>query len=60
MELPKMDEEVVDRDAEIEDLEEEEDLPKLTGAPIEKMSKVNVAKGNQRNSQSTFLSKLYK
>jgi hypothetical protein len=60
MELPKMDEEVVDKDAEIENLEEEEDLPKLTGAPIEKMSKVNVAKGNQRNSQSTFLSKLYK
>jgi hypothetical protein len=61
MELPKMDEEVVDKDAEIVDLEEEEeDLPKLTGAPIEKMSKVSVAKGNQRNSQSTFLSKLYK
>jgi hypothetical protein len=60
MELPKMDEEVVDKDAEIEDLEEEEDLPKLTGAPIEKMSKVSVGKGNQRNSQSTFLSKLYK
>lgn len=60
MELPKMDEEVVDKDAEIENLEEEEDLPKLTGAPIEKMSKVSVGKGNQRNSQSTFLSKLYK
>ena len=61
MELPKMNEEVVDKDADIVDLEEEEeDLPKLTGAPIEKMSKVNVGKGNQRNSQSTFLSKLYK
>ena len=61
MELPKMDEEVVDKDADIVDLEEEEeDLPKLTGAPIEKMSKVSVGKGNQRNSQSTFLSKLYK
>jgi uncharacterized coiled-coil protein SlyX len=56
--LPEMDEEVVDKDAEIEELEDEEKLPRLNGAPVEKMSKVNVGKRN-KNSQSTFLSKLY-
>lgn len=60
MELPDMDEEVVDRDAEIEELEdEEEELPKFNGAPVDKMSKVNVGKA-VKNSQSAFLSKLYK
>lgn len=58
--LPKMKEEVVDKDAEIKELEEEEDeLPKLNGAPIEKMSKVANVKVT-KNAQSTFLSKLYK
>ena len=58
--LPKMDEEVVDKDADIVDLEEDEDeLPKLNGAPIEKMSKVANVKA-VKNSQSSFLSKLYK
>jgi uncharacterized coiled-coil protein SlyX len=56
--LPKMDEEVVDKDAEIEELEAE--LPKLNGAPVEqRMSKVGNAKGI-KNSQSAFLSKLYR
>jgi hypothetical protein len=58
--LPKMDEEVVDKDADIVDLEEdEEELPKLNGAPIEKMSKVANVKAI-KNAQSSFLSKLYK
>jgi hypothetical protein len=58
--LPKMDEEVVDKDADIVDLEDDEDeLPKLNGAPIEKMSKVANVKA-VKNSQSSFLSKLYK
>ena len=58
--LPKMDEEVVDKDADIVDLEEDEDeLPKLNGAPIEKMSKVANVKA-VKNSQSSFLSRLYK
>lgn len=58
MELPEMDEEVIDKDAEIEELEDEDKLPRLNGAPIEKMSKVSVVKG-KRTPQSTFLSKLY-
>ena len=58
--LPKMDEEVVDKDADIVDLEDDEDeLPKLNGAPIEKMSKVANVKAI-KNAQSSFLSKLYK
>jgi hypothetical protein len=58
--LPKMKEEVVDKDADIVDLEEDEDeLPKLNGAPIEKMSKVANVKAT-KNAQSSFLSKLYK
>jgi hypothetical protein len=58
--LPNMDEEVVDKDADIVDLEDdEEELPKLNGAPIEKMSKVANVKAI-KNAQSSFLSKLYK
>jgi hypothetical protein len=57
MELPEMDEEVVDKDAEIEELEDK--LPKLDGAPIEKMSKVANVKAI-KNAQSSFLSKLYR
>lgn len=55
--LPKMKEEVVDKDAEIVDLEEEE-LPKLDGAPVEK-PKVNMSK-KANSPQNLFLSKLYK
>lgn len=56
--LPKMKEEVVDKDADIVDLEEEEELPKLDGAPVEKMSRMNVGKA-VKTPQSIFLSKLY-
>jgi hypothetical protein len=63
---PKMDEEVVDKEA---DVKEEEDidmeLPKLDGAPVEtKMSSVELNKKNfgkkTTNTQDSFLSKLYK
>ena len=63
---PKMDEEVVDKEA---DVKEEEDidmeLPKLDGAPVEtKMSSVELNKKNYGkksiNTQDSFLSKLYK
>jgi hypothetical protein len=57
---PKMDEEVVDKDADIE-----EELAKLDGAPVETATKFSAE--NRKNygkkvmdSQSTFLSKLYK
>ena len=65
-----VEEEVVDKDAEIKDeeseIEEEEELAKLDGAPVESgfkfssdKSKANYGKKAQ-NSQSAFLSKLYK
>jgi len=67
---PKMDEEVVDKDAEIKDeaseIEEEEELAKLDGAPVETATKFSTEKSNNvfgkktGNSQSNFLSKLYK
>ena len=67
---PKMDEEVVDKDAEIKDeaseIEEEEELAKLDGAPVETATKFSTEKTNNvfgkkaQNSQSAFLSKLYK
>jgi len=70
---PKMKEEVVDKDAEVkkeDDVmmsdEEDEELPKLDGAPVEtKMSAVvELNKKNYgkkiMNSQDSFLSKLYK
>jgi len=64
---PKMDEEVVDKEAEItkEDDIEEMELPKLDGAPIEtKMASVELNRKNYGkktlNSQDSFLSKLYK
>ena len=67
---PKMDEEVVDKEAEIKDekkaIEEEEALAKLDGAPVETGVKFSTEKSNNvfgkktMNSQSSFLSKLYK
>jgi hypothetical protein len=67
---PKMDEEVVDKEAEIKDekkaIEEEEALAKLDGAPVETGVKFstenskNVFGKKAVNSQSAFLSKLYK
>ena len=63
-------EEVVDKDADIvdekEEIEEEEDLAKLDGAPVESATKFSTEKSNNvfgkkaMNSQSSFLSKLYK
>jgi len=63
-------EEVVDKDAEEKDvkeeMEEEEDLAKLDGAPVETGVKFSTEKSNNVfgkkavNSQSAFLSKLYK
>ena len=70
MALPKMDEEVVDKDAEEKDVEEEveeeEELAKLDGAPVETATKFSSDKSKSvfgkkaMNSQSSFLSKLYK
>lgn len=47
-------------DAEVVEVEDEEDfnLPKLDGAPVEKMSRLNIGKA-VRTPQSIFLSKLY-
>jgi hypothetical protein len=59
--MPPVDEEVVEE----EDMEEEE-LPKLDGAPIEQGMKFSAQKNNKNygkkveNSQSSFLSKLYR
>jgi hypothetical protein len=68
MEMEKVKEEVVDKEADIkkEDDIEEMELPKLDGAPIEegvKFSAENNSKNYGKkvvNSQSSFLSKLYK
>jgi hypothetical protein len=63
---PKMDEEVVDKEAETK---KEEDiamgLPKLDGAPVEtKMASIELNRKNYgkklMNTQDSFLSKLYK
>ncbi len=66
----KMEEEVVDKDAEEKDVkeevEEEEELAKLDGAPVETQTKFSADKSKNiygkksMNSQSSFLSKLYK
>jgi hypothetical protein len=59
--LPPVDETVVEE----EEMEEEE-LPKLDGAPIEEGMKFSAQKNNKNygkkveNSQSSFLSKLYR
>jgi hypothetical protein len=67
---PKMKEEVVDKSAEIKDesseIAEEEELAKLDGAPVESATKFSTDKSKNvygkkaMNSQSSFLSKLYK
>jgi len=68
--MEKVKEEVVDKEAEIKDeapeIEEEEELAKLDGAPVETATKFSTEKSNNVfgkkavNSQSAFLSKLYK
>jgi hypothetical protein len=68
MDMEKVKEEVVDKEADIkkEDDIEEMELPKLDGAPIEEGVKFSAEKNNKNygkkvvNSQSSFLSKLYK
>ena len=70
MDMEKVKEEVVDKEAEIKDeapeIEEEEELAKLDGAPVETATKFstenskNVYGKKAVNSQSAFLSKLYK
>jgi hypothetical protein len=63
---PKMDEEVVDKDAEVKEEDDVEmELPKLDGAPVEtKMASVELNKKNygkkSMSTQDSFLSKLYK
>ena len=68
-EMMEVKEEVVDKDADIEELEdeeEEEELAKLDGAPVETVNKFSAEKSKNIfgkkavNSQSAFLSKLYK
>jgi len=64
LEMEKVKEEVVDKEADEEVMMEEEELPKLDGAPVEtKMSavKAEVKFGKKvGNTQDRFLSKLYK
>lgn len=70
MDMAKVNEEVVDKDAEIKEEDDvemsEEELPKLDGAPVEEGVKFS-SENNRKNmgkkivdSQSSFLSKLYK
>lgn len=65
-EMEKVKEEVVDKEADEEVMMEEEELPKLDGAPVEEATKFAAIENNKRNMgrtvknyQSTFLSKLY-
>lgn len=63
--MEEVNEEVVDKDADIEeDLEEEEELPKLDGAPTEPIAftKLSQVKKTDKvaNTQSRFLQNLYK
>jgi hypothetical protein len=61
--MEEVKEEVVDKDADIEEELEEEELPKLDGAPIEaKLHKHKEQNFGKRtaSSQGSFLSKLYK
>lgn len=68
MEMEKVKEEVVDKEADIkeEDDIEEMELPKLDGAPIEEATKFSAETNSKtygkrvKNTQSSFLSKLYK
>ena len=69
--LPPVDSEVTEEEAGIkmaaEPDDEEEELPKLDGAPTEEATKFSGIESNRKNygkkpkdSQSSFLSKLYK
>jgi hypothetical protein len=68
MKMEEVNEEVVDKEADVkkEDDIEEMELPKLDGAPIEEATKFSSQNNNKNygkkieNSQSSFLSKLYK
>ena len=68
MDMEKVKEEVVDKEADIkkEDDIEEMELPKLDGAPIEEAVKFSAENNSKnygkkiKNTQSNFLSKLYK
>lgn len=60
--MEEVKEEVVDKDADIEEELEEEELPKLDGAPRDETARMkkNFSKTNAvRDSRATFLSKLY-
>ena len=66
MEMEKVKEEVVDKEADEEVMMEEEELPKLDGAPIDETAKFAAINNNRKNMgktvkdyQSSFLSKLY-
>lgn len=65
-EMESVKEEVVDKKAEEEVMMEEEELPKLDGAPIEEASKFSFETSRKNygkkeiSAQSSFLSKLYK
>lgn len=65
-EMEKVKEEVVDKEADEEVMMEEEELPKLDGAPIDETAKFSAINNNRKNMgktvkdyQSSFLSKLY-
>jgi hypothetical protein len=65
--MPLVDEEVTEEVAMAAEPDEEEDLPKLDGAPTEEVSKFSGVDSNRKNygkktkdAQSSFLSKLYK
>jgi hypothetical protein len=64
--MPPVDEEVTEEVAMAAEPDEEEELPKLDGAPIEEGVKFSSQKNNKNygkkveNSQSSFLSKLYR
>jgi len=66
LDMEKVKEEVVDKEADEEVMMEEEELPKLDGAPIDETAKFAAVDNNKRNMgksvknyQSSFLSKLY-
>jgi flagellar biosynthesis GTPase FlhF len=64
--MPPVDEEVTEEVAMAAEPDEEEELPKLDGAPIEEAVKFSAQKNNKNygkkvaNTQSSFLSKLYR
>ena len=64
--MPPVDEEVTEEVAMAAEPDEEEELPKLDGAPIEEGIKFSAQKNSKNygkkvaNTQSSFLSKLYR